>query len=105
MEVVELAHKMRQEHDDFVLLDVRNPPEREFALIEPSRFIPLHDLYERVDELQDVRDKTIIVYCHSGIRSMMATQILRQLDFPSVENLEGGIDAWSCEVDSEVPRY
>lgn len=87
----------------WLLLDVREPVEREAARIEPSVHIPMHDVPARVDELP--RDRGIIVYCHHGHRSLMVATYLESLGFAKVANMEGGIDAWSARVDSRVPRY
>jgi rhodanese-related sulfurtransferase len=46
-----------------------------------------------------------VVYCHHGIRSQQAISLLQQLGFTKLFNLAGGIDAWSSEVDSALPRY
>lgn len=85
------------------VLDVREPFEHEIANIEPSRLIPLGELQERTAELP--RDKPIAVLCHSGIRSAHAADWLRANGFGPVYNITGGIDAWSREIDPEVPRY
>jgi rhodanese-related sulfurtransferase len=46
-----------------------------------------------------------VVYCHHGVRSQMAIGVLRMAGFQKLHNLTGGIDAWSVEVDGQVPRY
>ncbi|MEM6366009.1 MAG: rhodanese-like domain-containing protein, partial [Planctomycetota bacterium] len=46
-----------------------------------------------------------VVHCHHGGRSMQVTQFLRQKGFSHVQNMAGGIESWSLEVDSAVPRY
>jgi sulfur-carrier protein adenylyltransferase/sulfurtransferase len=56
-----------------------------------------------VDELQ--REQTVVVHCHSGGRSAEAVRLLRQRGFTNVYNLEGGIDAWSDEIDPSVAKY
>lgn len=105
MDVLELSVKWHVENDDLVLLDVRDRAEREFARLEPSLWIPLPEIFLRLDELAPYREKQIVVYCHIGVRSAYATQILRQFGFLKAENLSGGIDAWSVNVDPEIPRY
>ncbi len=85
------------------LIDVREPHEYEIARIEGAKLLPLGELPERVNEL-DTADE-LVMYCHTGARSARATQFLRGLGFRKVRNLEGGIDAWSIEVDPSVPRY
>jgi adenylyltransferase/sulfurtransferase len=47
----------------------------------------------------------VVVYCHHGIRSLVAAARLHQLGMAGAVSLEGGIDTWSREVDPSVPRY
>src|SRR5437867_2047691 len=87
----------------FELIDVREPFEYEIARIDGAKLIRLGEIAERVDELQ--REQTIVVHCHSGARSAEAVRLLQQRGFTNVYNLEGGIDAWSNEIDPSVPKY
>ncbi len=86
-----------------LLLDVRTAHEYDLVHIEGSRLIPLGELPERVNELDSADE--IVVYCHTGGRSAEATFFLRSLGYKKVRNLEGGVDAWSLEVDTSLPRY
>ncbi len=86
-----------------LLLDVREPFEVEIAQIDGAQFIPLGQLPARLPELDRVRE--ICVLCHSGVRSGRAAEFLRAAGFPRVRNVAGGIDAWSTEIDPDVPRY
>ncbi|MCL4519918.1 MAG: molybdopterin-synthase adenylyltransferase MoeB [Thaumarchaeota archaeon] len=86
-----------------LLLDVREPHEYDLVHIEGSELIPLGKLPERVNELNSANE--IVVYCHTGGRSAKATSFLRSSGFNKVRNLQGGIDAWSLEVDTTLPRY
>ncbi len=84
------------------LFDVRTPKERETASIPGSKL--LDD--EAVARLGQIDIKTpIAFYCHHGSRSQAAAEHFRDQGFRNVYNLSGGIDAWSLEVDSSVPRY
>lgn len=94
---------MRAADSRVVLLDVRELDEREAARIEPSLHIPMGEIAHRVAEIP--RDRELVVYCHSGTRSMMVAGYLEGQGFHSVGNLTGGIDAWSRKVDPAVPRY
>ena len=87
----------------FELIDVREPFEYEIARIDGSKLIPLAEIAERVDELQ--RERMIVVHCHSGGRSAQAVRLLQERGFTNIYNLEGGIDAWSDEIDPSVPKY
>ncbi len=86
-----------------VLLDVREPHEYQIVNIEGSTLIPLSELHLRTNEL-DTAD-TIITYCHHGQRSLQAIKTLQHFGFKKLKHLRGGIDAWACEVDQEMPRY
>ncbi|NLC57911.1 MAG: molybdopterin-synthase adenylyltransferase MoeB [Armatimonadetes bacterium] len=89
--------------DRLVLLDVREPGEWEICHLEGARLIPLGQLPQRVREL-DTADE-IVLYCHSGKRSLQALRFLRDLGFNRLRNLKGGILAWAQEVDPEMPTY
>jgi adenylyltransferase/sulfurtransferase len=88
---------------NLLLLDVREPREAEIAHIEGARLIPLRELPRRLSELPGHAE--IVTHCHHGQRSLKAREILKGAGFANVRSLAGGIDAWSREVDSEVPRY
>ena len=76
------------------LVDVREPQEYEEANIG-GRLVPLGKVQTmQVEELEDLKDQKVIVYCRSGRRSMLACQVLDQLGFKDTYNLEGGILAW-----------
>jgi rhodanese-related sulfurtransferase len=97
--------QLRDENEPFVLLDVRNPDEYAAAKIEGSTLIPMGELQARLGELEPHRDQRIVVHCHHGGRSLRVTNFLRQQGFNQVQNLTGGIDAWSLAIDPSVPRY
>jgi adenylyltransferase/sulfurtransferase len=84
------------------VLDVREPHEYEVANIG-ARLIPLGELPERLVELD--RNDTLAVHCKTGGRSARAVQLLKEAGFQNVYNVEGGITAWSEEIDPSVPKY
>ena len=90
---------------DVLIVDCREPAERAICTIEPSLFLPMREISHRLSELEPYRHRHIVVHCHGGIRSLRVTQWLRSQGFDNVQNLIGGIDAWSLEIDSTVPRY
>jgi len=98
----ELKQK-RDQGDEVVLLDVREPWEYNICKIEGTLLIPLGTLGSAFKKLDPQAE--IVVYCHMGMRSMDATQFLLQQGFKNVKNLTGGIDAWSTQVDPAVPKY
>jgi molybdopterin/thiamine biosynthesis adenylyltransferase/rhodanese-related sulfurtransferase len=89
--------------EQFELIDVREPFEYEIARIDGAKLIPLGEIAERLNELSG--ERPIVVHCHSGTRSAQATRLLQQRGFANVYNLEGGIDAWSAQIDPNVPKY
>ncbi|NNE01010.1 MAG: rhodanese [Pirellulaceae bacterium] len=96
---------MQNNGNDFLLLDVREKDEYETARIDGSVLIPMSELRDRVDELEQHRDRLIVVHCHHGGRSLRVTNALREMGFAKVQNLAGGIDQWSQEIDPSVARY
>ena len=88
---------------DLNLIDVREPWEHEIASIAQAKLLPMSRFKEWIDELNP--EQEIVVMCHHGIRSGHVCQFLALHGFKQVLNLEGGIDLWSKEVDSAVPRY
>jgi adenylyltransferase/sulfurtransferase len=100
------SHELKRKMDarePFELIDVREAFEYEIARIDGAKLIPLGEIAERVDELQ--RERPIVIHCHSGRRSAEAVRLLQQRGFANVYNLEGGIDAWSDQIDPNVPKY
>ena len=99
------VHTLRRRMSDegCILLDVREPYEVDLARLEGAHLIPLGQLSARVEELD--RAKEIFVFCHSGVRSAHAVELLRAAGFAKAVNVTGGIDAWSVEIDPNVPRY
>jgi adenylyltransferase/sulfurtransferase len=100
--VRDLKAKMENK-EPLTLIDVREPFEYEIARIEGSRLVPLGELEGRINELP--RTGLLVLQCHSGGRSEHATRLLQEAGFENAVNLEGGIDAWSIQVDPAVPRY
>jgi molybdopterin/thiamine biosynthesis adenylyltransferase/rhodanese-related sulfurtransferase len=88
--------------EDIYLLDVREPHEFQIANLG-GHLIPLGDLPGRVNELDKSRE--IVVHCKMGGRSQKAAELLKQAGFNKIQNLSGGITAWSEQVDPSVPKY
>lgn len=88
-----------------VLLDVREHDEFQTAKIEGSTLVPMSEIQQRVDEVKQLASQRMIVHCHHGGRSLRVVQWLRGQGVDQVQNMTGGIDAWSQEIDPAVPRY
>ena len=90
--------------DDIQLIDVRQPDEYAFAKIEGAKLIPLGEIVNRMDELN--QDRETILHCKAGGRSAQAIEALKRAGYTGeLKNLRGGITAWSNEVDSKIPKY
>ena len=86
------------------VIDVREPHEHAIGRIPGAALIPLGDVVARAGELDPTREA--IVHCKSGIRSRKAIAALRASGYTGpLANLEGGITAWSTDVDPGVPLY
>jgi rhodanese-related sulfurtransferase len=96
--------KMLDGGEKFTLLDVREPDEVATAKIAGSTHIPMREVPARLAEL-GAKEGRVVVHCHHGGRSLRVTNFLRQQGFTEAQNLAGGIDAWSLQVDRSVPRY
>ncbi len=91
--------------ETLLLLDVREAAERETACIAGATWIPLGELASRASELEDWRNRPVVVHCHHGGRSARGAALLQEQGFSQVSNLTGGIEAWSLTIDPSVPRY
>jgi monothiol glutaredoxin len=84
------------------LVDVRTDEEREKASIEGA--LPMNaDLMSKLEAMP--KDTPLAFLCHSGGRSNVAAEHFRSQGFSNVANVAGGIDAWSREIDPNVPTY
>jgi len=90
------AYTLLQNDRNVTLLDVRTPEEFSQEHIEGSTLIPVQVLGDNLAQLQNVKDKQIIVYCHSGNRSVIASRILSENGFTPL-NIKGGITEWKAQ--------
>lgn len=75
-----------------MIVDVREPDEWVAGHIAGALHIPLNEIPRRVAEIPADRD--VVVVCHLGGRSAMATAFLRRQGYTRAVNLRGGMDAW-----------
>ena len=86
------------------LVDVREPFEFQQAHIDGSELIPMRAIPQALPSLAG-EDAPLIVFCHHGMRSLQVVGWLREQGVEQCSSMEGGIDRWSLEIDSAVPRY
>lgn len=99
---LELADRLRR-GEDLDLIDVREQYEWDIAHIDGARLLPLDHLPTALATIDTDRD--VVVLCKSGGRSAAAVSHLQSVGYRRVWNLRGGIEAWSEEVDRNVPTY
>ncbi len=80
-----------------LMLDVREPHEWEGGHLPGALFVPLGRLEERITLAAPDRDRPVIVYCASGVRSLAGARTLQLLGYRDVASMAGGIEAWRQE--------
>jgi rhodanese-related sulfurtransferase len=100
--VGELA-AMRSAGKEHTVLDVREAREVDICQLEGALHIPMADIPARTGDIPT--NQLLVVICHHGARSQMVVDFLRSAGFDNAVNLDGGIDAWACEVDQSMQRY
>ncbi len=100
--VQELNTLLKTPHKIFVL-DVRQDWEVDIARLQGSVHIPLDSIADHLSDLPPYPE-AFVVMCHHGVRSLKVTTWLRERGYQAI-NLKGGIDAWTKEIDPEIPRY
>jgi molybdopterin/thiamine biosynthesis adenylyltransferase/rhodanese-related sulfurtransferase len=85
------------------VIDVREPDEHQIAHIKGVPLFPLSTLPRQFTELDP--NQQIYIHCKSGVRSLRALQFLREQGFKYLKSVKGGINAWSDEIDHNIPKY
>ncbi|MBQ0070298.1 MAG: rhodanese-like domain-containing protein [Spirochaetales bacterium] len=95
--IPEEARELLKNTEDILLLDVREEEEWELSHIPSCVLLPLSELEAKAEEVLEDKTQPILVYCHSGRRSLLASSILESLGYTNIFNLLGGILAWPYE--------
>lgn len=96
---------MREQGEEFVLVDCRTQAEYEVAKIEGAELVPLKEMADRNDHLEEWSNRKMIIHCHHGMRSLQMTAMLREQGFGDVWSMAGGIDLWARDIDKDMKRY
>lgn len=102
--VKEVKEKL-DNNEPIILVDVREDEELALAKIEGALHIPMGDMHTRYKEISDDPNAQVIVFCHHGHRSEQVMTQLWGLSFQNAKTMEGGIHAWSEEIDHNIPTY
>jgi rhodanese-related sulfurtransferase len=102
---IHTVHAWLDSRRDWVLIDCREESEHAMAAIDGAELMPMSRWPEVSAKLQAWGDRHLVVHCHHGGRSLRVVQWLRQHGFPTAQSMAGGIDAWSLEIDPQIPRY
>jgi adenylyltransferase/sulfurtransferase len=104
-ELKEMLEARERGETDFVLVDVREPHEYQLVSIDGAQLVPLGQiLSDQAREILPPEEK-VVLHCHHDARSQHAAALLRANGYTDVTFVQGGIDAWSREVDPSAPRY
>lgn len=96
------ALKRRLDAGDISVIDIRAPQERALAPFARAEILDA-ETHARLASLP--KETPLAFLCHHGNSSRGAAEHFREHGFRDVYNVEGGIDAWSQEIDTGVPRY
>lgn len=99
---VQELKEMKDSGADFQLVDVREDFEYEMSNIG-GLLIPLGGILIEAEKI--AKDKPVIVMCRSGRRSAAAIMQLERIGYTNLSNLQGGILAWSEEIDPSLQIY
>jgi rhodanese-related sulfurtransferase len=94
---------LRAQGDAHAILDVREAWEVAICGFGEALHVPLGELAQRVDELP--AEQPLVVVCHTGRRSLLATRYLRGAGLRRATNLQGGVEAWALSIDPDMARY
>jgi len=100
------VEERRKAGESLCLIDVREDAEWAICRIAGANLVPMQTVPDRLKELAAQAESTpLIIYCHHGVRSLHVVNWLRRNGVENCQSMAGGIDLWSIEIDTAVPRY
>ena len=106
MSVEEVKRLLDESPDALLLVDCRTDAEVAIARIEGAVHVPMDRIATSAEDLaDDAAGRSVVVYCHHGVRSLAAAAQLRALGVGGASSMRGGIDLWSARIDASVPTY
>jgi adenylyltransferase/sulfurtransferase len=92
-------------HENFYLIDVREPSEYEIVKIPTAHLIPKQGFLDGSVLAKLPQDKPIVLHCKSGVRSAECLAILKNAGFADASHVAGGVIAWAKQIDTTLPVY
>ncbi|MGI9059358.1 MAG: molybdopterin-synthase adenylyltransferase MoeB [Ktedonobacteraceae bacterium] len=89
-------HEVRPEHSDVVVVDVREKLEWNEGHIPGAIHVPRGFLELQIEEAVPDKDKTVLLYCAGGVRSLMAGRTLQQMGYQNAISMAGGFGQWKA---------
>jgi adenylyltransferase/sulfurtransferase len=105
VELKEMLDKRNRKETDFLLIDVREEPEKNLVEIEGSIFINKDDIFASNGLALIPKDKPAVLYCRSGNRSTEVMNYLKHNGYLEIKHLEGGIISWVKDIETNKPSY
>lgn len=100
------AKRRLSESNKTVLIDVREPDECAVANLGTAEYIPMSLVPAAFQRLEGVAEEgDLLVLCHHGVRSLQVVVWLRERGLENCYSVAGGIDRWSRDLDTAIPRY
>ncbi len=94
-----------EDGNSIALVDCREHSEYELARIKGSILMPMGEWPPTPAALAALDGKRVVVHCHHGGRSLRVANWFQQNGHPTASSMSGGIDQWSLEIDTKIPRY
>jgi rhodanese-related sulfurtransferase len=90
---------------DLLLLDCREKTEYDTVKIDQAVLVPMSEIQVRAGELDEYKNREVVVHCHHGGRSLRVAKYLQGLGFTNVKSMAGGIDEWALTIQPGLARY
>jgi rhodanese-related sulfurtransferase len=99
------AKQILDSNPNVSLIDCREPFEHAICQIAGSQLLPMGQIPTAIAGWAGREGERMLVICHHGVRSLRVVQFLHSHGFVGAQSLQGGIEAWSQEIDPTLPRY
>ncbi|HEY9766258.1 MAG TPA: rhodanese-like domain-containing protein [Chroococcales cyanobacterium] len=91
------AYSLLRNDPEVLVIDVRSQAEFQRGHLKGAILVPYNEIPARAEELLPFKDRKVLLYCGSGMRSRMAAASLERMGFSDVKELAGGLASWPFE--------